>query len=206
MLAPTSALAQISDEDGNPIMDWLTEDERKQVLDCYSTDARLKAAIAEYCIDDHSFIGETLVRDGGTVIVDEDAALGSSDADLRLDNGTLKIAGTAMTRLSRNVVLEGKGGTFNIANAENVVTAPDVISGTGALTKNGRGALNLTGENSYTGATNVSGGALFVNGSIATSSITTVYDGALLGGKRNPRAIFELLRAARFHQAIPSAC
>ncbi|AJY47820.1 hypothetical protein TM49_00520 [Martelella endophytica] len=174
-------LGQVSDEDGNPILEGLTLEEKKQVLDCYSTDSRFQAAIAEYCIDDHSFIAETLVTDGGTVIVDEDAALGNSDADLRLDNGTLRIAGTMMTGLSRNVVLDG-AGTLDIANAANMVTAPGVISGAGSLTKAGAGALNLTGTSTYTGETFVNGGALFVNGSIATSSLTTVNDGALLGG------------------------
>lgn len=174
-------LGQIADENGNPILEGLTLDEKKQVLDCYSKDARLKAAIAEYCIDDHSFIGETQIKDGGTVIVDEDLALGNANAALKLDNGTLRIAGTSMTSLERNVVLEGKG-TLDVASADNLVTAPGVISGSGSLTKAGTGALNLTGTNTYTGETTVAAGALFVNGSIEHSRLTTVEDGALLGG------------------------
>ncbi|MFB9948222.1 autotransporter domain-containing protein [Rhizobium puerariae] len=175
-------LGQISDENGMPILDWLSDAEKKTRLDCKSTDPRLQAAIREYCIDDHSFIGETLVTDKGTVVVDEDAALGGASAAVRLDDGTLRIDGTQMTSLVRNVVLEAAGGTLDIADAANSVTAPGVISGTGALTKSGAGALNLTGSNTYTGATTVAAGALFVNGSIASSSLTTVEDGALLGG------------------------
>ena len=175
-------LGQISDEDGNPILTGLIEEEKKTVLDCASNDGGLQAAIQEYCIDDHSFIGETQVADGGTVIVDEDAALGGADAILRLNDGVLQIAGTEMNRLGRDVVLEGAGGTLDIVEETNLVTAAGVISGTGALTKAGVGALNLTRVNSYTGVTNVNAGYLFVNGSIASSSLTTVGDGATLAG------------------------
>lgn len=175
-------LGQISDENGMPILDWLSDAEKKTQLDCKSTDSRLQAAIQEYCIDDHSFIGETVIADKGTVIVDEDAALGNSDADVRLNDGKLQINGTSMTSLGRNVVLESAGGTLDIADAGNIVTAPGIISGTGAFTKSGDGALNLTGNNTYTGTTTVAAGALFVNNSIASSSLTTVQDGALLGG------------------------
>ena len=75
-------LGQISDENGMPVLAGLTETEKKTLLDCASDDPRFQAAIQEYCIDDHSFIGETLVTDGGTVIVDEDAALGNATAQL----------------------------------------------------------------------------------------------------------------------------
>ncbi len=42
------------------------------------------------------------------------------------------------------------------------------ISGTGSLEKSGTGVLELSGENSYTGLTTVSGGALIVSGSLAS--------------------------------------
>lgn len=175
-------LGQISDDNGNPVLTGLTQEEKKTPLDCTSTDGRLQAAIQEYCIDDHSFIGETLVSDAGTMIVDEDAALGGPNAKLRLNNGTLQITGTEMTRFGRDIVLQGVGGTLDIVDKTNLVTAPGVISGAGALTKTGEGALNLTGTNTYTGATLVDAGYLVVNGSNASSSLTTVGVGATLGG------------------------
>ena len=52
----------------------------------------------------------------------------------------------------------------------------------GSLSKVGTGTLTLTGANIYTGATDISGGALVVNGSIAPSSLTTVENGAMLAG------------------------
>jgi autotransporter-associated beta strand protein len=52
----------------------------------------------------------------------------------------------------------------------------------GSLVKVGTGALALDGSNIYTGPTTVDGGRLSVNGSIASSSLTTVNAGGTLGG------------------------
>lgn len=175
-------LGQVSDDEGMPILAGLTEAEKKTLLDCSSTDARFQQAIADYCIDDHSFIDETLVKDGGTVIVDEDAALGTSAAELRLDTGTLQIAGTAMTSLDRSVILEAGGGTIDVNDPSNKVAVVGAISGTGSFTKAGAGTLNLTADNSYTGETIVANGRLAVNGSIEDSVLTTVRNGGSLGG------------------------
>lgn len=61
-------------------------------------------------------------------------------------------------------------------------TFSGAIAGTGGLTKEGTGTFNLTGTNSYTGATIVNAGALVVDGSIATSALTTVNPGGTLAG------------------------
>ena len=55
-------------------------------------------------------------------------------------------------------------------------------SSTTALTKIGSGTQVLTGTNTYSGQTNVDGGMLEVDGSIASSSLTTVNIGATLTG------------------------
>ena len=54
------------------------------------------------------------------------------------------------------------------------------ISGTGGLHKRGAGSLELSGNNSYTGDTTVSGGRLAVNGTLA-SAVTVERDGTLGG-------------------------
>lgn len=54
-------------------------------------------------------------------------------------------------------------------------------SGTAPLEKVGIGTLTLSGANTYTGATSVSGGLLAVNGSLASTAVT-VQSGATLGG------------------------
>jgi autotransporter-associated beta strand protein len=55
-------------------------------------------------------------------------------------------------------------------------------SGPLSLIKVGAGTQVFSGNNSYTGATTVNGGTLSVNGSIASSSLTTVNTGGTLGG------------------------
>src|SRR5262249_30890761 len=53
--------------------------------------------------------------------------------------------------------------------------------GGGGLTKTGAGRFELTGDNLYTGDTNITGGILAVNGSI--TSDVYVQDGGTLAGK-----------------------
>lgn len=175
-------LGQISDEDGNPIFTDLTLEEKKTLLDCTTTDQRFQQAVAEYCIDDHSFIDETLVADGGTILVYEDAAFGNAEANLRLNNGGVAVIGTGMEELARDVVLEGPGGWLEVRDAEGNVDATGSISGTGGLEKRGDGRLVLSGINTYSGPTAVKAGTLSVNGSIADSGLLTVEKGARLGG------------------------
>lgn len=173
-------LGQIADDDGNPILADLTLDEKKTLLDCGSTDTRFQQAIRDYCIDDHSFIGETLVSDGGTLIVDEDAALGGVDADLRLANGGLRIAGTAMKSLDREVKLEGPG-VIDVTDAANDVSVVRTISGAGGLAKRGEGTLTLDAANSYTDGTLVEAGTLRagVAGGLVNGTDYTVNGGRL---------------------------
>jgi outer membrane autotransporter protein len=52
----------------------------------------------------------------------------------------------------------------------------------GSLVKVGTGTLTLSGVNTYTGTTDVNAGTMIVDGSIASSKLTTVHDGATLAG------------------------
>jgi len=56
------------------------------------------------------------------------------------------------------------------------------LGSSAGLLKDGPGLVTLMGQNSYTGATTITGGVLAVNGSIASSSLTTVGNGATLTG------------------------
>ena len=152
-------LGQISDANGKPILSGLTLEEKKTLLNCDSTDARFQQAIKDYCIDDHSFIGETAVTDGGTIVVSEDAALGNADARLRLIDGGLRITGSDMKTLDRTVSLEGLGW-IDIADANNRVSLLQQATGEGALLKRGAGTLVLSQANNYTGGTLVEAGVL----------------------------------------------
>jgi autotransporter-associated beta strand protein len=56
------------------------------------------------------------------------------------------------------------------------------LGSSAALLKDGPGLVTLMAQNTYTGATTITGGVLAVNGSIASSSLTTVGNGAALTG------------------------
>ncbi len=71
--------------------------------------------------------------------------------------------------------------TLNVANGA-VFNFGGVIAGTGNLVMSGTGAEFLGGTSTYTGTTTVNGGLLSVNGSTATSSLTTVNAAGALGG------------------------
>lgn len=122
-----------------------------------------------------------------------------------IDGGTIRMTGT--TAYGRGVTVNAGGATFeaatgttwtfdntgdgNIAFAYNsnpsLTFAGDgsfvfnkEFSGTGGLTKNGSGTLTIPATNTYTGATLVSAGTLFVTGSL-TSNVT-VSGTATVGG------------------------
>jgi autotransporter-associated beta strand protein len=74
--------------------------------------------------------------------------------------------------------------TLNIASGA-AFGFSGVIAGSGGLVMTGSGAEQLTGISTYTGPTTVNGGLLSVdgiNGSIVSSSLTTVNAGGTLGG------------------------
>lgn len=75
------------------------------------------------------------------------------------------------------------GGRNESTTVNGVIADGGVAGGSGgSLVKVGSGTLTLAGINTYTGATTVSAGRLAVNGSIASSVLTTVEAGGTLGG------------------------
>jgi autotransporter-associated beta strand protein len=74
------------------------------------------------------------------------------------------------------------GGNDLSANFSGVIANSYTLSGHASLTKMGNGTQTLSGVNSYTGSTVVNGGALIVDGSIASSAHVQVNNGGTLGG------------------------
>jgi autotransporter-associated beta strand protein len=105
---------------------------------------------------------------------------GNGSSSIRSDAGSLNLAGNVDSGATGNRLLE-LSGTSTDANT----ISGSVSNGTAtlAITKSGTGTWELSNAtNSYTGATNVNGGKLVVNGNISTSSLTTVASGATLAG------------------------
>ena len=115
--------------------------------------------------------------------------------------GNVTVGGTTASTISSTNVTATTGGyhlgantTFNVAdvtgdvNPDLIISAPlinqsgDFGNAAGGLTKTGAGTLLLSGANTYTGATAVNAGILYVNGSLNTASAISVASGARLGG------------------------
>jgi len=99
---------------------------------------------------------------------------GPGSASLSFDGGVLQSSGNQTSFLSGfsdGSVTIGAGGAFVDSNGYDIGIS-SAMSGTGALNKMGSGTLTLSGVNSFTGTTALSGGtlALLGNGSIATSA------------------------------------
>jgi T5SS/PEP-CTERM-associated repeat protein/autotransporter-associated beta strand protein len=125
----------------------------------------------------NTYTGATKVN-GGTLAATADNNLGAASGGLTFNGGTLQFLSGFTS--NRTVKLNAGGGSFDTDGNHTVLSG--VVSGAGTLTKAGPGTLILTANDSHTGATVVNGGILSVNGSIASSSLTTVNAGGTLGG------------------------
>ena len=97
------------------------------------------------------------------------------------------MTGTALTNLNSHTVNWSTfSGGFDVANAANVFTVSQALSGTGALNKLGVGKLVLSGTSSLSGAVTVSAGTLVLNGANNFSGgITVNAAGTLALGNAN---------------------
>ncbi len=129
-----------------------------------------------------------------------------STGNLFIDNGSLRLAAanalintvpvtigptavfdlagfnTAVGSLSGAGKVTLGSGTLTVGAANRDTGFAGVIAGSGGLNKTGAGTLLLTETSTYTGPTSVDGGTLSISGSIASSSLTTVNAGGVLGG------------------------
>jgi fibronectin-binding autotransporter adhesin len=115
------------------------------------------------------------------------------------DLGTLVLAGdntyTGGTTIAGGTLQLGEGGASGsivggvtnegllVFDRSDTYAFDGVVSGSGSLVQKGGGSTVLTGANTYTGATRVQAGSLWVNGEQSDATGTTTVDGgATLGG------------------------
>ncbi len=122
----------------------------------------------------------TLTLNGGGLVGSNTTHTISMNANLLLAVPQA-VAWTGVTlNLNGNV---DNGGNLLTVSGTGTVNANGEISGAGGLVKDGANTVTLNGINTYTGATIVSNGTLFVNGSLAGSGpVNVVGVGARLGG------------------------
>ena len=138
--------------------------------------------------------------DGGSIFFNDNSTGGTARVEV-FGNGNVDISGHTSPTVTIGS-LEGTGNAFlgpnNLSVGSNNLST--TFSGVaqdggnsagvgGSLTKIGTGTLTLAGTNTYTGATAVNAGKLFVDGSIASSSGVTVAAGAILGGHGNVSSV-----------------
>ncbi len=130
---------------------------------------------------------------GGTLSV-VDVARGMSTATFNFNGGTLQarqdntffVQGLTTANVKTGGVRIDTAG-YNVTVAQPLVhfSTPGGPAPDGGLTKLGAGTLNLTGNNTYTGATTVSAGTLLVNNAAGSGTGTGAVDvlgGATVGG------------------------
>lgn len=106
----------------------------------------------------NTYAGGTTIN-AGTLAVDNDNKLGAPSGPLTFNGGTLKfLTGFDIINAKRDITLNSKGGTIDTSGISS--TIGQIMHGAGGLTKTGAGKLTLTGINSYTGLTTLSGGDL----------------------------------------------
>lgn len=115
----------------------------------------------------------------GTGVVDFSGSTGPN-GDGRISAGSIAGSGTYVIGAGNTLVVGSNNRSTEVSGV--IADSCGCGPGVGSLEKIGSGALILSGTNVYTGTTTVNGGVLQIDGSIASSSLTTVNaSGALTG-------------------------
>jgi len=116
---------------------------------------------------DNTYGGATYVSNG-VVRIATDTSLGTAPSSftashLVLDGGAIRAEATVAMSANRGIELKSGGGTFNVLAGD--IDYAGVISGSGDLTKDGAGDLDLVGAaNTYTGKTTLNTGDIRIDG------------------------------------------
>lgn len=124
-----------------------------------------------------SFTGKTTINTG-TLTIDSDARLGAAPGavevnQLTMNNGRLETTASLVLNQNRGISLSGGINSFLVSSG--VLDYSGVISGIGALAKEGAGTLRLNSSNSYSGFNYLRGGTLLVGNDSALGSGTFMF-------------------------------
>jgi len=140
----------------------------------------------------------TIISDSANpILVLGNASLGTARLNLirgDLDISPLATSGTTVGSIEGggNVFLGNRLLAIGGNNLSTIFAGVIADAQGGLVRKEGTGALTLTGTSTYRGPTQVNGGALVVDGSIASSSRVTVNAGGTLAGTGTvPTTVFE---------------
>ena len=133
----------------------------------------------------NTYTGTTTIN-AGTLQAEAANSFSAGSATTVGGTGTLDLNNFA----NRIDVLIGEVGSKVLLDAATLTTGKNainttfagVISETGNVIKQGTGSLTLSGANTYTGNTDINAGTLIVDGSIASSLLTSVNSGGTLAG------------------------
>ena len=130
---------------------------------------------------DNSTGGNAQFITNGTGFVDFSGSIGPN-GDGSITAGSIAGSGSYYVGGGNTLIVGGNNLSTTVTGVIADNNPCGCTSGSGSLEKVGTGTLTLSGINTYTGTTTVLGGVLDVEGSIASSSLTTVNAGGALSG------------------------
>ncbi len=120
----------------------------------------------------NTYLGGTTL-DAGTLSIGNDNALGEASGALTFNGGILELLSAYGTATSPRVITLNSSGTIQTDTGV-AATYSGVVSGSGSLIKSGVGTLQLTGNNLYSGGTNINAGLLQIGDNSALGNGGTI--------------------------------
>lgn len=143
----------------------------------------------------NTYSGGTTVS-GGALLIASAASLGPGS--ITLNNGAIGLVRDASAQtINRAITITNSGGFGG--TSFNGLTWSGVVSGNGTLVKSGNGDVILTGTNTYSGGTTVTGGVLRVN---SDANLGAAGTGITLSGGGAIGSTQETLAATSFARSI----
>jgi autotransporter-associated beta strand protein len=122
----------------------------------------------------------TVNLDGGNLRVGQITG-GAGNSTFSFDGGQITATGASAAFITGIGTATVDAGGLKIDSSGFNLTVPQFLSGTGGLVKSGAGTLTLTGANTYTGGTAVTGGKLALTTAAGTTGAVTLEDDCALG-------------------------